>query len=151
MDTLPLISVYAEGQGNCLVLQHPRLIAATTHMFIPVQRYVQWRLLLSKVFVEAFQRRRRSVWSVRRHLCRKVSSIDLHRCLTARLVNCGICACRVYALVSDDICAISLDILVSYFLGCIYCRVPCIYHKATFSTLPTLFSHIAYQYAHIAH
>ena len=28
MDTLPLISVYAEGQGNCLVLQHPRLIAS---------------------------------------------------------------------------------------------------------------------------
>ena len=36
----------------------------------------------------------------------EVSSIDLHRCLTAGLVNCGICPCLVYALVSDDICAI---------------------------------------------
>ena len=104
--------------------------------------------MLSKVFVEAFQRRRRSVWLVRRHLCRKVSSIDLHRCLTARLVNCGICACRVYALVSDDICAISLDILVSYFLCCIYCRVPCIYHKSTFSTLPSHILNDTYSTTH---
>ena len=50
----------------------------------------------------------------------------------------------VYALVSDDICAISLDILVSYFLGCIYCRGPCTYHKATFSTLPSPFANIAH-------
>ena len=28
MDTLPLISVYTVGQGNCLVLQHPRLTAS---------------------------------------------------------------------------------------------------------------------------